>query len=328
MDRASWCYVCGLLSAQSERLMERRDFLSLLTAESGEERQARLRSSVLFAEMPPVDTSAEQVEEAFAATVRDVAAIAPDDRIADLFLLGRDWQRFREVAKSQVVRGDVGGAEPGQERPTEDEERFAPCWKGEVEDERLKPFAEAARKIASEVPAEGDVAGWVDQVADAHEAASLVEAARALESEVLLDWVRTWVRLRSALSLIRARRIGWKTDTILSHWKSAGFDDPALAKLAFGEESGWAAALRELGLPKAEDVLGQPEPTVHLARRIDEWVSTLAAASSSMPFGPEPVFAFLWALRIEAINLRLALSAAAFGIPEGRLAEELRAGDG
>jgi len=47
-----------------------------------------------------------------------------------------------------------------------------------------------------------------------------------------------------------------------------------------------------------------------------------------MAFGPEIVFAFLWALRAEAFNLRMVLSAADYGTPEERLVKQLRAGHG
>ena len=324
MDQASWCYVCGLVSAQRERLMTRQDILSLLDAGSEEQRHARLRSSLLFADTVAAETSESDVAASFDATVRRVAAISPDERIADLFLLARQWEGFRKSSKSKLLQQRPAVPSPEEEGPAEGEDPFAACWRGAPEDERLLPFADAARQITSGVTDGADLAGWIDQVADAHEGASLLHAAAALESPMLFGWVRTWVRLRAALSLIRTRRLGWDAEGTLSVWESAGFDEPALKEISSGEESNWPSALRQLGLPGAESALTEKEPTIHLARLIDEQVSALASESNGMPFGPEPVFAFLWALRLEAMHLRLALAAATFGIPEDRVTDELR----
>ena len=331
MDRASWCYICGLISAQSERLLQRSDYLSILSADREQDRWARLRSSLVFGDMPPESIAAGRIEDAFAATVRRLSSLAPDRRVADLFLLEREWEKFRKYLKARFIQPAATAAQ-GAGPPHDDtgeEDRFARWCNGEVEEETSKkPFARAAERVAAELPDTGDAAGWIDHVADECEAASLVRSAGALESEPLLDWVVTWAHLRAALSFIRAQRIGWEPAEMLPHWQVAGFDAPALADLASGDEAHWAGALRRLGLPLSEDALRGPDPTVSLARCIDERISGLTGESRGMPFGPEPVFAFFWALRMEAINLRLALSAATYGMPEQRLLKELRIENG
>jgi len=330
MDRQSWTYVSGLVSAQWERLMERRDLLAFTGIDSPEERSARLRSSLLFADAPPGGNLVDEVEEAFCAYVQRIAAVSPDDRIADLFLLERDWEEFRRFAKSVMLQE----TEPRRELRDGGAAELSPveaAWRGDVEEERFTPFAEAAGRIASDCPREGDRAGWIDHVADAYAAASLIRTAARLRAEDLLDWVRTWATLRAALALIRARRLSWDAAALWTHWQAAGFDDPALAELAAGAEAEWPSALDKLGMGTAGTALTdltEPDMTVRLAQQIDDRVTQLASASSGIPFGPERVFAFLWALRSEALNLRLALTAAEFGIPEKRLASALRIGHG
>lgn len=326
MDRQNWTYVSGLVSAQWDRFMGRREILAVLGAGSAEDRRTQLRASVLFPDVPLPGNLAEQVEDAFCSCVRGVAALAPDDRIADLFLLEHDWETFRAGAKLQVR----GGGRSAQARPADapDASRFDSCWRGNVEDERLMPFAEAARRITSGCPTEGDKAGWIDGLVDACEAASLMRAATGLGSDDLLDWIRTWANLRAGLSLIRARRMGWEAEPLLGHWQEAGFDDPALADLATGAESAWPSAMDRLGLPVAGGVLAAQDATTRLATAIDNRLGQLASAALGIPFGPERVFAFLWAARAEALNLKLALSAAEFGIPEQRITAEWQEGYG
>jgi len=307
--------------------MDPRALLSLLEGVAEEDMRARLRSSLLFAEEPPGAKPPDEVEERFASTVRRIAERSPDHRIGDFFLMGREWEGFRDFIKATVLsRESVAVGRPREEEGSG--EGFEAALRAEVEDEAMKPFAAAASRITSELPREGDQAGWIDRVVDAHEAASLVRVADRLGSADLRGWAVTWANLRAGLSLVRARRLGWDAEELCGHWHAVGFDDPSLADLARGDEGGWPSALRKLGLRDPEGVLGGPEETVRLARRIDETVSASAAAAAGMPFGPERVFAFLWALRCEAMNLRVVLSAAALAIPPARIENELRTGYG
>jgi len=324
MDRASWSYVSGWISTQSERLMAERDFLGLLNAPSDEERLGRLRASLLFSNYQAGDAPGEEIEQAFAGTVRAIADISPDKRIADLFLREREWHAFRQFAKNKVLHESDTSGGSRDRKPTALEERFAQCWNGRAEVEEDRPFAEAATQIISEVPSEGDRAGWIDGVIDAYEAAALIGSAEDLGSADLIEWVRVWVRLRIALSLVRARRIDWPAEEMLLRWQALGFDEPEIADAARCNEAEWPALFDRLGLPSAQESLNADESTVKLARQIDNRVATLASASSGIPFGPEKVFAFLWSLRAEAKNLKLILSAATFGVAENRVAAELR----
>ncbi len=327
IDRAGWCYVSGLVSAQWERLMRGRPLLALLEADSPEDLRTRLRASLLFAGEPPGERPVEEIQHRFEAIIQYVALLSPDARIGDIFLLSSEWERFRQFAKAAVAKKEPARG-PRPEAETQPQGPFEQCWSGELEDEHFVPFVEAAKIIRSELPEEGDRAGWIDRCLDACEAASLVRSARYMESEALLSWVRAWLRLRAALSIIRARRIGWDTEQILQPWRRSGFDEPGLTELTTADEEAWPRLLRGMGLPEAESIPSGSEFVTRLGRCIDDRVAVLASAASGMPFGPERVFAFLWALRCEAVNLQLALTAVAFGIPEKTVENELRLGYG
>ena len=194
MDRASWSYVSGWISAQSERLLAERDFLGLLSEPSDEERLSRLRTSLLFSDYQAGDKPGEEIEDAFASYVRAIADMSPDKRIADLFLREREWHAFRQFAKNMILRESDAVAGSRERKPTALEERFAQCWNGRIEVEEDRPFAEAAAQLVSEAPSEGDRVGWIDGLIDAHEAAALIGSAEDLASSDLLEWVRVWVR--------------------------------------------------------------------------------------------------------------------------------------
>ena len=241
-----------------------------------------------------------------------------------MFTASSDWEEFRAFAKSRILNGDspVKEAREKETGPS----RFEAVWQDRAEDTRLKPFVEAAARIQSDCPDDGDRAGWIDLATDAHEATALRRTASGLYGEDLAHWIRTWTALRAGVGFVRAHQAQWDIAPLLEIWRSVGFDDPALADVAKGPEADWPVAFDKLGLPRAHAVLGadSKDAAVRLAVAVDKRLSELASAADGIPFGPERVFAFLWRLRNEATNLRLALAAAKYGMPAARVEAELR----
>ena len=316
IDRAQWAFVSGEVNSLRERLLDERAALSLLQAGSLEERNARLRTSLLFSDAPPGPRPFDEVEGRFEALVNRIAGHAPDPRVGELFLIGPRWQTHRATARARFIRKTASG--------TAENADFDAALRSEVTSTGMGPLVDAARRLTSEIPREGDLAGWIDRLMDPYEARASVQVAQALDSEMLLGWVRDTMTQRGALAILRARVNEWDAALFLSEWRAAGFDHPALTDLAHGDAALWPAAWRQLGLPNAAEALGRPGAVVRLDKMIDDRLSAAVSAARGLPFGPEVVFAFLWALRMEAINLRLALAAAEAGIPERRISAEMR----
>jgi len=304
--------------------MDAHEIMALLHIPGEEERRARLRASLLFDGGPPEGDPSDAIEAAFAAFVERIALASPNAAIADLFTAAADWEEFRAFAKSRMLDGDspVKDTREKEAGPS----RFEAVWQDRAEDPRMTPFVDAAARVQSDCPADGDRAGWIDVATDAYEAVALDRTATGLGGEDLARWIRTWTALRAGVGFVRAHQAGWEIAPILEIWRSVGFDDPVLADVVKSAESDWPAAFDKLGLPTAHAVLsGEPkDAAVRLAVAVDKRLSELASAADGIPFGPERVFAFLWRLRNEATNLRLALAAAKYGMPAARVEAELR----
>ena len=319
MDRAGWSYVSGHVSALADRLMDQRAVLAVGQAGGPEELRARLRNSLLFSQTPPGERPLDEVEPRFRELAQQIAQMSPDPRIADLFLLGNEWQAFRQLARGRLLKKGAGArAEPAQV------ERFEAALRGEAATDADRLFVEAGQAVSA-VMADEAAPAAMDRLTDPWEVAAAVRIARELESEELTEWVAAWARLRAALALIRAHQNGWDVPSFRLAWRDAGFDEEPLDDIARGGPSDWPSALEKLGLPHAAQLLAGPDVAVRLARAMDDRVTELAGGARGIAFGPEKVFAFLWALRMEALNLRVVLSAAEAGIPEARIVAELRA---
>jgi len=321
-EQAEWCFICGLVSALEERLMDERAIMAVFEAGSEEDLKTRLRASLLFADAPSSDRPADEVEERFAAFARAVGEVSPDGGIADLFLLEGSWRRFRGYAKRALAQRSETRSTRGEKDTDAASELFDALWSGRVEDPRMQFFADAATALAS---AEGDedTAGMVDRILDAHECAALRTVAAALDGEMLYEWVAAFTRMRAGLAVFRAREMGWDAQRILAPWRTVGFDEPALVELASNRKDDWPAAWDRLGLPEAARA-PEGDAAVWISRRIRRRMSALTEEAKGIPFGPEQVFAFLWSLREEATKLRVVLTAAACGMSEERVAEVIR----
>ena len=315
----NWTYVSGLVSALWERFTGQREILALLEAASAEERATALRAGLLSSDLPATGDLVDQIDAAFVAFVKRIAAVCPEPILADLFLGAHGWQAFRAYAKAAIMETSATGT--GR---VAGESCFDDCWRGVAEDAAARPFVEAAKTIQEGGPIAGDPAGRVDAVSDAYEIAALLQAAIELKSVALAEWIQTFVNLQAVLVLIRARRQGWDAAERLSLFREAGLDHPGLDDIATGPEAEWPSALDRLGLPGAEKAFSDPEPAVLLARMIDDRMTKLTSDASGIPFGVERVFAFLWALKTEAANLRQVLSGVAYGVPKERVAAEIR----
>ena len=323
MDRPGWSYISGRVTVLSDKLMDERALLGLYDAADPEERRSRLRASLLYEDVIPGEHPADEIEDRFAATTTQIGAMAPNPRIARPFLLAGEWTAFRRFAKETLLKR-AGRAAAHEE---EESDARAPIYRDLLRGEAPAPewarFAQAGASMAAQAKHPEDPAGAMDLAADAAEAASILDAVRDCESEQLTDCVHAWLTLSAATAILRARRNNWDAAAFHKEWYAAGFDNPALRSLALDDEASWPAALIQLGLGEScAQVTGKP--LSELAGSVNDWISaSLRDLTAGIPFGPERVFAFLWALRNEATNLRTLLLAADAGMERDRVGSEL-----
>lgn len=324
LDRAAWTYPSGLASALEGRLLTERATLDLLQSESPQGLILRLRQSLVFEELAeavePFEL-AERMTECHVGLVREFAEACPTELLAELFLLPIEWQAFRGFLRERVLGGERTSA-PGSSMP---EAVWEECWRTPDLEAPFDLFAEAADVIRSLAEREEQDSRLVEGFTHIYEARDLRRTARQLACPKVLEWVEAWLRLRLALAVLRCRFNGW------GHVRAAdALDDLGVAKqrimtLAGPQRPNWPEAFVALGLPGAEAVAGQdPRAAVAIERLIDDHMSDLVREGRGVPFGPEPVFGFLWGVRVEALNLRLIATGLAAGVPADHLAEDVR----
>lgn len=323
-DRTAWCYPSGLVSAMDDRLLSRRATLDLLALGSLDDVLARV-GQTLTLPRPPEATEpfelAEAAEAGYAAALRQLAKAAPSPALSDIFLLPIEWRAFRAYLHAEAL-GRERVRVPGAEVP---DATWAECWSSYDVEPPFDLFAAAAQALRKGTAREDLDEQIIGEVTLAFEARDVMRAARDAGGTGVPPVVITWLRLRLALDLLRLRSLGWSHQSHEAALSAVGADGKDLLALATSDRADWRASFTRLGLPEAATIAeGDPSPAIAIERLIDNAVTRLAREGRYVPFGPEPVFAFLWALRIEAINLRLVLSGVAAGMDADAVARDIR----
>jgi hypothetical protein len=346
----AWCYASGFAAAQEGRLLTHRATLDLLSLGGLEELLGRVRQTFLFGDLAetlePFEL-AESMQACFAVAVRRTAQASPIPAVADVFLLPVEWQSFRGYLRQKAL-GLERAPVPGAAIP---DATWDQCWSSADQEPPLDGFAAAAVGVRASISQTGSdlkiqnsgLFGILrsdphrlDAITSVHEAHDVLRAARQTESPDIASWVETWLRLRLALALLRCRLSHWDElppRTIPADLGNVGASGPLapsvtgepLVTTAGSERRDWRPTFAGLGLASAPAVPeDDPLRATTIERLIDDRLTELTHAGRGVAFGPELVFAFLWGLRCEALNLRLIVTGVAARLPRESIAKDIR----
>ena len=323
-DRAAWAYVSGLASALEGRLLPYRATLDLLATDGLDELLPRIQQSWLFPTLPETDQPfelAEAMDARYAATLCAFRESSPTPALASAFLLPIQWQAFRAYLRGQAV-GAEPVATPGCDVPEAIWER---CWNTADVEPPFDLFAAAAQNIREKMPRERHDERLVDEITEAYKARHITRTIRRVGNPTTTDWIETWLKLRLALELLRCSLNGWPHIRIADALDDFGVSKQDIMGLATPERPDWKTPFVHLGMAEVETIdADEPRPTIVLDRMVDDHMTRLVRAGRGVPFGPEPVAAFLWGLRSEWVNLKLIAVGVAAGVPREIIQEDIR----
>ncbi len=158
----------------------------------------------------------------------------------------------------------------------------------------------------------------------------LLETAEAAESGFLTGYVRLQIDCANLRALVRTLRMGKNADFLRGVLVPGGETDPDdLLRVSANGGGG----LAELYAPtRLADAASAGAETLHggllteFEKRCDDAQSAYLEQARLIPFGEEPVVAYLAALETEYMNLRIVLMGHAAGVPADVIRARLRAG--
>ncbi len=322
IEPASWTYASGLASALEGRLLTLGATRDLLATPRLDELVSRIRQTLLFAEMEESASPfalAESMDACLADFVAGIRDACPSPAVAELFQRPLEWRAFRAYLRVQALEREPQ-AIPGARVP---EEQWQQCWSGSDVEPQFQRFAAAASHVEAAMPREERDQRLVDEITFTYECRDLTELAEQTHSAWIREWVTTWLTLRLALALRRCRLNGWGHVRTADALDDFGVSRQDITALVSPEHQDWRRVFVALGLRELETA-GSTTPPPAIERMIDDAVTARVQAARGVPFGPEPVFAFLWAARTEALNLRIVAAGRGAGIEPDIIAEDLR----
>lgn len=302
-----------------------RDFRKMIDAKSAEEAYKVLTDAAICQGMPLTDYEqalGRNLQEAY----RLVESIAPDKAVVEIFRYKYDGHNLKTLVKAKKLSGGAGdilsplGNVPAETVRSELEAgRF----------EKVDPTMGAAALEAVEALAHtGD-----PQLVDLHIDKAVLEAqakkaeafgnpflSRFVAAQVDVANIRTAVRmLRMGKDVFALRRIlaeGGRLDTgTLAEAYARGMDD--LLACVAASDCG-----RQLE-PAAEGLRAGKSLTL-FEKLCDNYLTSLLDGVKTVPFGVEPLVAYLYAKEGETKAARIVLASKLAGVPAQQITERLR----
>ncbi len=275
---------------------------------------------------PPFDPGSETGLNEAIAQVRstmfhELEQQMPDKGILDVFKLKYDYHNLKTIIKSRG--GDVRHLllDAGRVRAEEMDARFRQTGKWDF----LSPVPAAAAREAARVLAETGDPQRSDFVLDRAYFSELLTMAKATGCEFLIAYVRTLIdaaNLRSAVRTLRMHRAGTFLQQVLFEGGAV-----SVSRILAGVNDGVAELYRATPLARAAE-LGQEAVSggslTAFEKACDNAVLARAAASRSVPFGPEVPIGYVVARENDFTSARIILSGRLAGLDADTIRERLR----
>lgn len=191
-----------------------------------------------------------------------------------------------------------------------------------------EPFAGAAAEATGAFAKTGNPQ-WVDLILDKACFAAMLRDARLSRNEFVTDLVVRKIDLTNLLICIRLMRMksgeagrllladavipGGTLDGEFLAQAYAGSEEQLWKKLYYSDLEGFAARIKDAG-----------SPLTAVERAADDFWMTLVQRAKLIPYGVEPMTAYLIAVENEVRNLRIILAGLDAGLPAGTIRERVR----
>ncbi len=275
---------------------------------------------------PPFDPNSESGLNAAIAQVRtdmfrELEQQMPDKGILDVFKLKYDYHNLKTIIKSRGADVRSLLLDAGRVRAEDLAAKYQQTGKWDF----LPPVPAQAAAEATRVLAETGDPQRSDFVLDRACFAEMQDMAKATGCEFLVSYVRTLIdaaNLRSAVRTLRMRRPGTFLQQVLFEGGAV-----SVSRILAGVNDGVAELYRATPLAQAAE-LGQEAASggslIAFEKACDNAVLASAAASRSVPFGPEVPIGYVVARENDFTSARIILSGRLAGLDADTIRERLR----
>jgi len=308
-------------------LLTSEQYEQLIAAKSDDE-EAKLLQSFGYGQLEPKHPEAIDADlmAVRAEALDELAAAMPTPGDLDVFKIKYDYHNVKVLLKAEATNVSPGEMLIGLGRASDKEMYLA---HQERDGSNLPGHIDDAAREGYDILAATRDPQLCDVAVDRWYFIDLLETAEATGSEFLLGYVRLQIDAANLRTLVRTMRMGKNADFL----RGVAFDGGTvstdeLLRVSASGGSGLAelyapTLLAAAGAAGAKAVSGAS--LTDFERECDDALSAYLESARLIPFGEEPVLAYLAARETEFTNLRIILMGRMAGVPTDVIRSRLRA---
>lgn len=314
-----YLHISARVRVLENRLLTRARMERMLDAGSAAE-AARVLTECGYRELGTVTAAGieELLAEARQERFHALEKLAPDPRVVELFRMKYDYHNVKVLLKA----GYMGVPAKELLAPAG---RYAPASLAGALSETSPALRQAAETAGELLSATGD-GQRADFILDAAYYAELLETARAMGSAYLAGYVRVLIDAANLRTAVRVKRMNGERE-LLERALVEGGNVPAASIAAAGEPEALAALFRDTPLAAAAQAGAEAAAgggLTRFERLCDNAVTAVVRQARQVPFGEQPVAAYLYAREAEETAIRIILNGKLAGLSRATMEERLR----
>ena len=320
--------VSAYVRALENSLLTREQLEQLITARSYDE-EVKLLQAFGYSELEPkhpeaVDTDLTLVR---AEALEELGAALPDPGVLDVFRIKYDYHNIKAMLKAEVMNVSPGSMLADLGRVSVEELFVA---QRDNDGSGLPGYLASAVYVGREVLSKTRDPQLFDVAVDKWCFRDLLETAERTGSAFLVGYVRLQIDAANLRTLVRTLRMGKDEDFLRGVlFRDGEITVEELLRVCGQRGAGLAELFAPTPLAEAAEAgaaLLRGGALTEFERLCDDAQTAYLDRARLIPFGEEPVLAYLAAKETEYTNLRIVLMGRAAGVPAEVIRSRLRAG--
>ena len=320
--------VSAYVRAMENSLLTQEQFEQLITARSYDE-EVKLLQSFGYSELEPKHPEAIDADLTLvrAEALEELGAALPNPGVLDVFRIKYDYHNIKAMLKAEVMNVSPGAMLADLGRVSVEELFVA---QRENDGSNLPGLLASAVYVGREVLSKTRDPQLFDVAVDKWYFRDLLETAERSGSAFLTGYVRLQIDAANLRTLVRTLRMGKNEDFLRGVLFKGGEITPdELLQISAARGAGLAELFAPTALADAAaegaKLLREGALTA-FEKKCDDAQTAYLDRARLIPFGEEPVLAYLAARETEYTNLRIVLMGRMAGVPADVIRSRLRAG--
>lgn len=319
--------VSAYVRALENSLLTAEQLEQLITAKSYEE-EVKLLQSFGYGELEPKHPEAIDADLTFlrAEEIEELGSLVPDPAVLDVFKIKYDYHNIKAMLKAEAMNTSPGSMLADLGRISVEELFVA---QRENDGSNLPGRLASAVYVAREVFNATRDPQLLDVAVDKWFFRDLLETAEATGSAFLVGYVKLQIDAANLRTLVRTLRMGKNEDFLRGVlFKGGEIAIEELLRVSANKGNGLAElyAPTRLAAAAAEGAkAAKGEALTEFEKLCDDAQTAYLDEARLIPFGEEPVLAYLAARETEYTNLRIVLMGRMAGVPADVIRSRLRA---